>query len=62
MVSRGGKQVKNLPMQEIAAKFVYSRQAKMKNFHLEDEWQILWVEVFIVTFFESVQSCHRSKQ
>ena len=41
------------PIQEIAVKFVYSRQQKMNNF-LQDDKGKVWVEVIIVTFLKGV--------
>ena len=43
MVSQGGKQV--IPIQEITVEFVYSRQNKMNNSHVEDANDKLLVKV-----------------
>ena len=56
MMSRGfSYQIENLPIQEIAVKFVYSRQKKMKNFSpKDDDNEKFWLEVIIATFMEAV--------
>ena len=50
----GGKQViKSCRLQEIAVKFIHSKQQKMKKtFHLKDDNGKLWVEVIIVIFLK----------
>ena len=55
-MSRGFScQIENLPIQEIAVKFVYSRQKKMKNFSpKDDENEKFWLEVIIATFMDAV--------
>ena len=48
-------QIENLPIQEIAVKFVYSRQKKMKNFSpKDDDNEKFWLEVIIATFMDAV--------
>ena len=56
MMSRGFScQIENLPIQEIAVKFVYSRQKKMKNFSpKDDDNEKFWLEVIIATFMDAV--------
>ena len=56
MMSRGFScQIENLPIQEIAVKFVYSRQKKMKNFSpKDDDNEKFWLEVIIATFMDTV--------
>ena len=56
MMSRGFScQIENLPIQEIAVKFVYSRQKKMKKFSPKDEDnEKFWLEVIIATFMDAV--------
>ena len=56
MMSRGFScQIDNLPIQEIAVKFVYSRQKKMKNFSpKDDDNEKFWLEVIIATFMDAV--------
>ena len=56
MMSRGFScQIENLPIQEIAVKFVYSRQKKMKNFSPKhDDNEKFWLEVIIATFMDAV--------
>ena len=56
MMSRGfSYQIENLPIQEIAVKFVYSRQKKMKNFSpKDDDNEKFWLEVIIATFMDAV--------
>jgi len=50
VVSQEGKRALNLPVQEIAVDFVYSRQQKIKNFsHLGVMSDIFLVEVIIAT-------------
>ena len=55
-MSRGFScQIENLPIQEIAVKFVYSRQKKMKNFSpKDDDNEKFWLEVIIATFMDAV--------
>ena len=55
-MSRGFScQIENLPIQEIAVKFVYSRQKKMKNFSpKDDDNEKFWLEVIIATFMDTV--------
>ena len=55
-MSRGfSSQIENLPIQEIAVKFVYSRQKKMKNFSpKDDDNEKFWLEVIIATFMDAV--------
>ena len=56
MMSRGfSRQIENLPIQEIAVKFVYSRQKKMKKFSpKDDDNEKFWLEVIIATFMDAV--------
>ena len=56
MMSRGFScQIENLPIQEIAVKFVYSRQKTMKNFSpKDDDNEKFWLEVIIATFMDAV--------
>ena len=56
MMSRGFScQIENLPIQEIAVKFVYSRQKKMKNFSpKDDDNEKFWLEVIIATFMDAL--------
>ena len=56
MMSRGFScQIENLPIQEIAVKFVYSTQKKMKNFFpKDDDNEKFWLEVIIATFMDAV--------
>ena len=56
MMSRGFScQIENLPIQEIAVKFVYSRQKKMKNFSpKDDDNEKFWLEVIIATLMDAV--------
>ena len=56
MMSRGFScQIENLPIQEIAVKFVYSRQKKMKNFSpKDDDNEKFWLKVIIATFMDAV--------
>ena len=56
MMSRGFScQIENLPIQEIAVKFVYPRQKKMKNFSpKDDDNEKFWLEVIIATFMDAV--------
>ena len=56
MMSRGFScQIENLPIQEIAVKFVYSRQKKMKKFSpKDDDNEKFWLEVIIATFMDAV--------
>ena len=56
MMSRGFScQIENLPIQEIAVKFVYSRQKKMKNYSpKDDDNEKFWLEVIIATFMDAV--------
>ena len=55
-MSRGFScQIENLPIQEIAVKFVYSRQKKMKNFSpKDDDNEKFWLEVIIATFMDAL--------
>ena len=55
-MSRGFScQIENLPIQEIAVKFVYSRQKKMKKFSpKDDDNEKFWLEVIIATFMDAV--------
>ena len=55
-MSRGFScQFENLPIQEIAVKFVYSTQKKMKNFSpKDDDNEKFWLEVIIATFMDAV--------
>ena len=55
-MSRGFScQIENLPIQEIAVKFVYSRQKKMKNFSpKDDDNEKFWLKVIIATFMHAV--------
>ena len=55
-MSRGFScQIENLPIQEIAVKFFYSRQKKMKNFSpKDDDNEKFWLEVIIATFMDAV--------
>ena len=55
-MSRGFScQIENLPIQEIAVKFVYSRQKKMKNFSpKDDDNEKFWLKVIIATFMDAV--------
>ena len=56
MMSRGFScQIENLPIQEIAVKFVYSRQKKMKKFSpKDDDNEKFWLEVIIATFMDAL--------
>ena len=56
MMSRGFScQIENLPIQEIAVKFFYSRRKKMKNFSpKDDDNEKFWLEVIIATFMDAV--------
>ena len=56
MMSRGFScQIENMPIQEIAVKFVYSRKKKMKNFSpKDDDNEKFWLEVIIATFMDAV--------
>ena len=56
MMSRGFScQIENLPIQEIAVKFVYSRQKKMKKFcPKDDDNEKFWLEVIIATFMDAL--------
>ena len=56
MMSRGFScQIENLPVQEIAVKFVYSRQKKMKKFSpKDDDNEKFWLEVIIATFMDAL--------
>ena len=56
MMSRGFScQIENLPIQEIAVKFVYCRQKKMKNFSpKDDDNEKFCLEVIIATFMDAV--------
>ena len=55
MSRRFSCQIENLPIQEIAVKFVYSRQKKMKNFSpKDDDNEKFWLEVIIATFMDAV--------
>ena len=56
MMSRGfSRQIENLPIQEIAVKFVYCRQKKMKNFSpKDDDNEKFCLEVIIATFMDAV--------
>ena len=56
MMSRGFLcQIENLPIQEIAVKFVYSRQKKMKKFSpKDDDNEKFWLEVIIATFMDAL--------
>ena len=56
MMSRGFScQIENLPIQEIAVKFVYSRQKKMKKFSpKDDDNEKFWLEVIIATFMNAL--------
>ena len=56
MMSRGSScQIENLPIQEIAVKFVYSRQKKMKKFSpKDDDNEKFWLEVIIATFMDAL--------
>ena len=55
-MSRGFScQIENLPIQEIAVKFVYSRQKKMKKFSpKDDDNEKFWLEVIIATFMDAL--------
>ena len=55
-MSRGFScQIENLPIQEIAVKFVYSRQKKMKKFSpKDDDNKKFWLEVIIATFMDAL--------
>ena len=55
-MSRGFScQFENFPIQEIAVKFVYSTQKKMKNFSpKDDDNEKFWLEVIIATFMDAV--------
>ena len=55
-MSRGFScQIENLPIREIAVKFVYSGQKKMKNFSpKDDDNEKFWLEVIIATFMDAV--------
>ena len=55
-MSRGFScQIENLPIQEIAVKFLYSRQKKMKKFSpKDDDNEKFWLEVIIATFMDAL--------